>query len=54
MLDELDALEAELADEELGAVEVEKGAIMGHVGKREEIQAPAKQQPAQDEADLLA
>ena len=53
LLDELDQLEAEMAEEELNQVDIGSGAIVDKVGQQP-VAAPKQAQKQQDDADLLA
>ena len=54
LLDELDELEAELAQEDFDDMEVASGNLIGAKSEEQPIQNKAKPNKQQDEADMLA
>ena len=54
LLDELDALEAEMIEDDFNDVEIGSGAIKGAAGQQAVQAKPQAASRQQDEADLLA
>ena len=46
LLDELDALEAEMVEEDMEKMDVGSGAIIGAVGQQDQLPAAAEKKPA--------